>query len=153
MPGSSRGQYSAGSVPGYLPGYYSPQIFLEPAQKALSSIKDSEGFGEVHILHVVTTGETHEEVESNFQEATKKLEEIKTDLAGAGLSVKIHIRPGQPPDEIISLADTEDISLILMSSHGKGLLTELLVGIPAPGVAIHTNRPLGVVRTPEKPRN
>jgi len=110
-----REQYSAGSVPGYLPGYYSPQIFLEPAQKALPSIKDIEGLGEVLILHVVTTGEMLEEIESNVQEATKKLEEIKTDLAGAGLSIKIHIRLGRPPDEIIGLSDTEDISLILMS--------------------------------------
>ena len=60
-----RGQYSAGSVPGYLPVYYSPQIFLEPAKKALPSIKEIEGSGEVHILHVVTKGETHEEIGSN----------------------------------------------------------------------------------------
>jgi nucleotide-binding universal stress UspA family protein len=63
----------------------------------------------------VTKEETHEEVESNVQEATKKLEEIKTDLSGAGLSIKIHIRLGRPPDEIIGLSDTEEISLILMS--------------------------------------
>jgi nucleotide-binding universal stress UspA family protein len=148
-----REQYSAGSVPGYLPGYYSPQIFLEPAQKALPSIKDIEGLGEVHILHVVTKGETHKDIESNVQEATKKLEEIKTDLTGAGLSVKTHIRLGRPPDEIISLADAEDISLILMSSHGKGLLTELLVGSTTLGVTIHTNRPVMVIRTLGKPRN
>ena len=46
---------------------------------------------------------------------------------------------GRPPDEIISLADAEDISLILMSSHGKGLLKEILVGSTTLGVAIHTN--------------
>jgi nucleotide-binding universal stress UspA family protein len=141
----------------FCPGIFTrilfPTDFSEPAQKALSSIEDIEGLGEVHILHVVTKGETHEEIESNVQEATKKLEEIKTDLAGAGLPVKIHIRLGRPPDEIISLADAEDISLILMSSHGKSLLTELLVGSTTLGVAIHTNRPLMVVRTPTKPRN
>ncbi|MDP2796542.1 MAG: universal stress protein [Methanoregula sp.] len=87
----------------------------------------------------MTKGETHEEIESNIQEATKKSEEIKTDLAGAGLSVRIHIRPGRQPDEIISLADAEDISLILMISHGKGLLKEILVGSTTLGVAIHTN--------------
>jgi len=37
----------------------------------------------------LTKGETHEDIESNVQEATKKLEEIKTNLAGAGLSIKI----------------------------------------------------------------
>jgi nucleotide-binding universal stress UspA family protein len=70
-----------------------------------------------------------------------------------GLSIKIHIRLGGPPDEIISLSDTDDISLILMSSHGKGLLTELLIGSTTLGVAIHTNRPLMNIRSPGKPRN
>ena len=67
----------------------------------------------------MTKGEAHEDIESNVQEATKKLEEIKTNLAGAGPSIKIHIRQDRPSDEIISLLDAEDISLILMSSHGK----------------------------------
>ena len=89
----------------------------------------------------MTKGETYEDIESNVQEATKKLEEIKTNLAGAGLSIKIFFRLGRQYDEIIGLSDAEDISLILMSSHGKGLLTELLVGSATLGVAINTNRP------------
>ena len=130
-----------------------PTDFSESAKKALSSIKDIEGLGEVHLLHVVTKGETQDEIEANVQEATKKLERIKTDLTGAGFTIKIHIRLGRPSDEIIHLADREDISLILMSSHGKGLLTELLVGSTTLGVAIHTNRPLMIIRTPVKQQN
>ena len=42
-----------------------PTDFFKPAKKALSSIKDFEGSGEVHILHVVKNGETHEDIESN----------------------------------------------------------------------------------------
>jgi nucleotide-binding universal stress UspA family protein len=56
-------------------------------------------------------------------------------------------------DEIISLLDAENISLILMSSHGKGLLTELLVGSTTLGVAIRINRSLMIIHTPGKPRN
>jgi len=138
----------------FCPGIFTrilfPTDFSEPAQKALSSIKDIKGLGEVHLLHVVTKGETQAEIESNVQEATKRLEEIKTEITGAGLSVKSHIRLGRPPDEIISFADAENISLILMSSHGKGLLTELFIGSTTLGVAIHTNRPLMVIRTPDK---
>ncbi|HWS21931.1 MAG TPA: universal stress protein [Methanoregula sp.] len=138
----------------FCPGIFTrilfPTDFSEPAQKALSSLKDIKGLGEVHLLHVVTKGETQAEIESNVQEATKRLEEIKTEITGAGLSVKSHIRLGRPPDEIISFADAENISLILMSSHGKGLLTELFIGSTTLGVAIHTNRPLMVIRTPDK---
>jgi nucleotide-binding universal stress UspA family protein len=153
LAGELEGAVFSRFCPGIFTRILFPTDFSEPAQKALSSIKDIKGLGEVHILHVVTKGETHEEIDSNVQEATKKLEEIKTELTGAGLPVKSHIRLGRPPDEIISLADAEDISLILMSSHGKGLLTELLVGSTTLGVAIHTNRPLMVIRTPTKPRN
>jgi len=67
--------------------------------------------------------------ESNVQEATKKPEEIKTNLADAGLSIKIHIRLVRPPAEIISLSDTEAISLIL-SSHGKVYWQRFSSGAP-----------------------
>ncbi len=149
----------AGELEGAVFDRFCPGIFLRvlfptdfsgPAEKALSFIKGIKGLGEVHVLHVVTKGETQDEIESNVHEATKKLEEIKSNLAGAGLSVKIHVRLGRPTDEIISLADGENISLILMSSHGKGFLTELLVGSTTLGVAIHTNKPLLVIRAPAK---
>lgn len=151
---SLAGRFEGTVIDRFCSGIFSrvlfPTDFSGPAERALSVIKDFEGLGEVHVLHVVTKGETREEIEANVREATKKLEAIKTELAGAGLSVKVHIRLGRPTDEIITLADREDISLILMSSHGKGLLTELLVGSTTLGVAIHTDKPLMVIRTPAK---
>jgi len=153
LAGDLEGKTFSRFCPGIFTRVLFPTDFSEPAQKALVSIKKIEGLGEVHLLHVVTKGETHKEIEVNVQEATKKLEEITTDLTGAGLTAKIHIRLGRPTDEIISLADAEDISLILMSSHGKGLLTEILVGSTTLGVAIHANRPLMVIRTPVKQEN
>ena len=138
----------------FCPGIFSrvlfPTDFSEPAEMALSFLKDLNGLGEVHVLHVVTKGETKEEVESNIQEATKKLAVIINDLTGAGLSVKVHIRLGRPTDEIVSLVEGEDISLVLMSSHGKGFLTGLIVGSTTLGVAIHSDKPLMVIRAPAK---
>jgi nucleotide-binding universal stress UspA family protein len=112
----------------------------------LSSIKDIEGLGEGHLLHVVTKGETHEEIEVNVEKAKITLDKMKTELVSSGLPVKIHVCLGRPADEISRFAESEDISLILMSSHGKGLLKELLVGSTTLGVAIHANRPLMVMR-------
>ena len=138
----------------FCPGIFSrvlfPTDFSEPAEMALSFLKDLNGLGEVHVLHVVTKGETKEEVESNIQEATKKLAVIINDLTGAGLSVKVHVRLGRPTDEIVSLVEGEDISLVLMSSHGKGFLTGLIVGSTTLGVAIHSDKPLMVIRAPAK---
>jgi nucleotide-binding universal stress UspA family protein len=138
----------------FCPGIFSqvlfPTDFSEPAEMALSFLKDLKGLGDVHVLHVVTKGETKEEVESNIEEATKKLEEIINNLTGAGLSVKVHLRLGRPTDEIVSFVESEDISLVLMSSHGKGFLKGLIVGSTTLGVAIHTKKPLMVIRTPVK---
>ncbi len=136
----------------HCPGIFSrvlfPTDFSGPADEALSFLKGLEGLGEIHLLHVVTKGETQEEVESNINEATTKLGEIIDDLVGAGLSVKVHIRLGRPTDEIVSIVESEDISLVLMSSHGKGFLTGLIIGSTTLGVAIHTNKPLMVIRAP-----
>jgi len=135
----------------FCPGIFSqvlfPTDFSRPAEQALSLIKEIRGLGVVHVLHIVTKGETQEEIDANVQEATRKLDEIKTNLTGAAIQVQTHIRLGRPVDEIITFADLEEISLILLSSHGKGLLTELLVGSTTLGVAIHTNRPMMVIRT------
>jgi nucleotide-binding universal stress UspA family protein len=140
----------------FCPGIFSrvlfPTDFSRPAEMALSFLKDLKGLGEVHLLHVVTKGETKQEVESNIQEATKNLEVITNDLTSAGLYVRVHIRLGRPTDEIVSLVEGEDISLVLMSSHGKGFLTGLIVGSTTLDVAIHTNKPLMVIRAPAKKR-
>jgi nucleotide-binding universal stress UspA family protein len=95
----------------------------------------------------VTTGETHEEIDSNVQAATRQLDEITTGLSGAGVRVTSHVRLGRAVDEIVTYANRADISLICISSHGKGLLRELLVGSTTFGVAIHTDRPMMVIRT------
>lgn len=102
--------------------------------------------GEVHLLHVVTKGEPHEEIETIVEKAKITLDKMKTEPVSSGLPIKTHIYPGRPADEISSLAEREDISLIIMSSHGKGLLKELLVGSTTLGVAINVNRPLMVMR-------
>jgi nucleotide-binding universal stress UspA family protein len=140
----------------FCPGIFSrvlfPTDFSKSAEMALSFLKDLEGLGEVHVLHVVTKGETKEEIESNIEEATKNLQGIINDLTGAGLNVRVHIRLGRPTDEIVSLVEAEEISLILMSSHGKGFLTGLIVGSTTLGVAIHSNKPLMVIRAPARER-
>lgn len=134
----------------FCPGIFSrilcPTDFSEPARAALDSLRDIEGIQEVVLVHVVTQGETHDEIASYVQEASTHLKDIQADLAASGIHASSHIRLGRPTDEINRLAAEEDVSLILMSSHGKGLLREILLGSTTFGIAIHTDRPLLVVR-------
>ncbi|VVB88355.1 Universal stress protein [uncultured archaeon] len=121
-----------------------PTDFSEPAGKGLSFVKDLQGVEEIVLVHVVTKGETDEEIETNVQEAKKNLEYLGHDLSG--VKVKDIVRVGSPVEEICSVAEYEDVSLIAMSSHGKGWFKELLLGDTAFDVVKNTKRPVLVVR-------
>ncbi|VVB88084.1 Universal stress protein [uncultured archaeon] len=123
-----------------------PTDFSEPAEDALSFVKDLKGVEEIGLVHVVTKGETEEEIETNVREAKKKLEVIKDKLDGADFKVKDYVRVGSPAEEICSVAEDEDASLIAMSSHGKGWFKELLLGDTTFDVVKNTKRPVLVVR-------
>jgi len=124
-----------------------PTDFSEPAKNALLALQVLKGAGEILLLNVVTKGETKNEIREKVAEATKKLELLRNELLRAGIKAQIRIRLGRPTDEIVRLADEEDVTLIAMSSHGKGLFEELLIGSTTHGVAIHALHPVLVMRT------
>lgn len=121
-----------------------PTDFSKPAEDTLSFIKDMEGIQEIVLVNVVTKGDTTEEIDTNVLEAKKRLDEIKEKFAG--LKVENHIRVGHPAEEICSLAEDEDVSLIAMSSHGKSWLDELLLGDTVFDVIKIAKRPVLIIR-------
>jgi nucleotide-binding universal stress UspA family protein len=123
-----------------------PTDFSEPAGKTISFMKNIKGIGEFVLLNVINRGETEEEIEENVKEAKNRLGDIKKELGRAGFMVKDHVRVGNIPEEIISTAEDEDVSLIAMSPHGKGWFKELLVGSTSCAVVRRANRPVLVVR-------
>lgn len=123
-----------------------PTDFSEPAGKTVSFMKEIKDIQEMVLLNVVNKGETNEEIEENVNEAKSKLGDIKGELGRAGFMVKEHVRVGNLPEEIISTAEDEDVSLIAMSPHGKGWFRELLVGSTTCAVVRRAKRPVLVVR-------
>lgn len=123
-----------------------PTDFSEPAVKTISFMKEIKDIKEMVLLNVVSKGETAEEIEENVNEAKSKLGDIKGELGRAGFIVKDHVRVGNLPEEIISTAEDDDVSLIAMSPHGKGWFRELLVGSTTCAVVRRANRPVMVVR-------
>jgi nucleotide-binding universal stress UspA family protein len=51
--------------------------------------------------------------------------------------------------EITKIADEEDVSVIWMSSHGRGWFRELLLGSTAYTVAMNAKKPVLIIRTRE----
>jgi nucleotide-binding universal stress UspA family protein len=121
-----------------------PTDFSKPAEESISVVK---GVNEVILVHVITIGETPEEIETEVQYATKKLESISADLAKAGFKTTFHVKEGNPAEKIISVAKEQKASLIVISLHGKGWLEQLMVGSTAFDVARRAELPVLVVRS------
>jgi nucleotide-binding universal stress UspA family protein len=56
---------------------------------------------------------------------------------------------GQPVDEIVSHAEKVDADMIVMGSHGQGMLADVTMGSTSRRVLRRSSRPALVVRLPE----
>ena len=113
--------------------------FSPAAQEAVSLVKGLQGIFEILLVHVITKGE-------DFNESAKKLNIMREELAGSGLKVTVHILEGDPAEQILDLARKQDVSLLIMSSQGKGWLEQIRMGSVSFDVARRTDRPVLVVR-------
>jgi len=114
--------------------------FSSSASDALSVVKGLKGVSEVALAHVVSKG-------GDVQEAVKRLSAIRNEVEEAGIKASVHVPEGKPSQEIVSLAEKIDASLIAMSYQGKGWLKQLRVGSVTFEVAQKACRPVMVVRS------
>jgi nucleotide-binding universal stress UspA family protein len=98
----------------------------------------------------VSQGETETEIDDAIRSARDRIEETSRMLAVQGIEARVFVRVGVPFVEIVKIADEEDVSVIWMSSHGKGWFSELLVGSTAYSVAMNASRPVIILRGQEE---
>jgi nucleotide-binding universal stress UspA family protein len=127
-----------------------PVDFSRYSEEAITLLSRTKGVREVILLHIVSQGETETEIEEAVQKAKGQIETIRSNLAAQGIGVRTIIRRGNPTFEITGIADEEDVSVIWMSSHGKGWFRELLLGSTAYTVAMNAKRPVIIIRKPEQ---
>jgi|YelNatPaOPRAMG01_1025707.scaffolds.fasta_scaffold17063_6 nucleotide-binding universal stress UspA family protein len=80
------------------------------------------------------------------QRVLDHLEREVQPLRQAGVTVETYLRVGTPWREIVRAADELGATLIVMGSHGKRSLEELLLGSTVENVTRHANCPVLVVR-------
>jgi nucleotide-binding universal stress UspA family protein len=134
-----------------------PTDFSEVSRKAAKYIKQLKGSGvqEVVVLHVMDERElkvlsrvsqeylrVREEVEKDI---AKEVAAIEADMTAHGFRVKTKIVTGKPFTEIMSTAAEEKVSLIVMGSHGRSNIEEMLIGSVSENVIRHAKVPLLVI--------
>ncbi len=138
-----------------------PTDFSDASKKALDYIKKLKdaGTGEVVVLHVVDEREIEslshhagrdfdiKEVENNRdQDIREQLKLIKDELKDSGFNVKVRTERGIPFTEILRAEEEEEVSLVVMGSHGKSLVKEMLLGSVSENVIRKSSKPVLVIR-------
>jgi nucleotide-binding universal stress UspA family protein len=123
-----------------------PTDFSKPADAAISAIKELKGIGEIVLLHVVSKGESDEEIEAAVRSAKDKLNGISQGLIGEGLKVTSRVAVGAPVEAIRTVAREEDASLVAMSSVGENAFKVGKIGNITYDVANTLDRPVLIIR-------
>jgi len=75
----------------------------------------------------------------------RSLQALEKELADTGVSVTALVIQGYPAEKIVAEAAKLSADLIVMGSHGRGMLKHLLVGSVTEGVLRHAACPVMVV--------
>ena len=134
-----------------------PTDFSDVSQKAVKYIKQLKGAGaqEVIVLHVIDEKEllVLSRVPDQYlkittlmeKEIAKELAVVEADMAAEGFSVKLIVKTGKPFTEIMMTATEEKVSIIVVGSHGKSNIGEMLMGSVSENVIRHAKVPLLVI--------
>jgi nucleotide-binding universal stress UspA family protein len=136
-----------------------PIDFSEEANKALDYVKQLKDAGgkEVVLLHVVdrrglsnlgryATKDVAEIQRDMEKKAMREIGPIENELKERGFKVTVRIEKGGPYNEILRIAEEEDVSLIVTGSRGTGNIEELLLGSVSYKVVRKIKKPILVIK-------
>ena len=139
-----------------------PTDFSEVSKKALDYIKQLKGAGtqEVFVLHVIDQREIenvrqHAERAFGIEEQLEKIMEkraqeetrtLEAELKERGFNIRVMIVRGIPLREILNIEENEDVSVIVIGSHGKSNIEEMLLGSVSEKVIRKCKKPVLVIK-------
>ncbi|KPK23949.1 MAG: hypothetical protein AMK69_17000 [Nitrospira bacterium SG8_3] len=138
-----------------------PTDFSDVSLKALGFLKQLRECGseEVLVLHVIheqtivtvrgyAEGTVNvDELEKGLvEQATKSVAEVEAELKKFDYKVKKMVNIGFPLREILATEKEEDISLIVIGSHGKSNLEEMFLGSVSEKVIRKCKSPVLVIK-------
>jgi nucleotide-binding universal stress UspA family protein len=126
-----------------------PTNFSEFSLKTTVLAGTMKGVGEIILLHVVQKYEPGREPDEAVKAAKIRIKALSDQLTEQGNKSSSIVVTGNPEDEIARIADEEDVSLIWMRSAGKGCLHDFFFGSMVHSVAMHSTRPVMIIRSYE----
>jgi nucleotide-binding universal stress UspA family protein len=136
-----------------------PTDFSEVSKKAINYIKQLKDAGtqEVVVLHVLNekgveamaryaSGSFDELLQRVEKEAADEMKKIEADLKESGFKVKLRIEIGIPLTDILKVEEEEGVSAIVIGSHGKSNVEEMLLGSVSEKVIRKSKNPVLVIR-------
>ena len=136
-----------------------PTDFSDVSKKAIDYIKQlKEGGSEtVIVLHVINergmraieryaSGNSMEIEQRIMDDAKQEIKVIEDDLKKSGFKVKTMIQRGVPLLEILKAEEEEDISVIVIGSHGKSNLEEMFLGSVSEKVSRKCKSPVLIIK-------
>ena len=85
------------------------------------------------------------ELVPEYEEQKSKLARRHKEIAQADIKVSLHEATGAVAEEILNQADVTNADLIVMGTHGHGVMYNLLVGSTTKGMLKHSSRPVLLV--------
>jgi len=88
-----------------------------------------------------------EEVEKKNKQAEVYLAGIKGEFLEKGIESRVRVVNGPIVDAIIAAAESENVDLIAIASHGRSGLSRVFYGSVAAGILNRADRPLLLIRS------
>jgi nucleotide-binding universal stress UspA family protein len=134
-----------------------PTDFSDVARKAMKYITQLKGAGaqEVVVLHVIDekelniltrAPEIHDDIlEALNKEVASEMASIQKAMTSEGFRVKMEVKKGNPFNVIMDTAAEEKASVIVLGSHGRSNIAEMLMGSVSENVIRHAGVPLLII--------
>jgi nucleotide-binding universal stress UspA family protein len=143
-----------------------PTDFSDVSKKALAYLKSMKDAGaeQVIVLRVINAKridciskgvamagkeasrflkDVYEEL---LAEAFAQVKPIEAELKNAGLDVKVRVERGIPHSKILEVAEEEKVSAIVLGSHGRSNLGDMILGSVSDHVIRHSRKPVLVIK-------
>ena len=103
-------------------------------QRSISAIDQADGVNAPELEREIMVG------------ADEEMKEMEKELEESGFKVKTLLRTGFPLREILKVEEAEDVSIIVIGSHGKSNLEEMFLGSVSEKVARKCKKPVLIVK-------